>query len=70
VKGEILSSTDEKTGVTIYLAPQPITNSYVKSIHKKLKFPPRFGEHNEEIYCKILGYSSEQLGELKAKGIA
>ena len=68
VKGEILSSTDGKTGVTIYLAPQPITNSYVKSIHKKLKFPPRFGEHNEEIYCKILGYSSEQLGELKAKG--
>ncbi|MCX5802657.1 MAG: CoA transferase, partial [Proteobacteria bacterium] len=58
VKGEILSSTDEKTGVTIYLAPQPVTNSYVKSINKKLKFPPRFGEHNEEIYCKILGYSS------------
>jgi crotonobetainyl-CoA:carnitine CoA-transferase CaiB-like acyl-CoA transferase len=69
VKGEILSSTDEKTGVTIYLAPQPVTNSYVKSINKKLKFPPRFGEHNEEIYCKILGYSSEQLGELKAKGV-
>ena len=69
VKGEILSSTDEKTGVTIYLAPQPVTNSYVKSINKKLKFPPRFGEHNEEIYCKILGYSSEQLGEWKAKGV-
>ena len=69
VKGEILSSTDEKTGVTIYLAPQPVTNSYVKSINKKLKFPPRFGEHNEEIYCKILGYSSKQLGELKAKGV-
>jgi len=69
VKGEILSSTDEKTGATIYLAPPPFTTSYIKSLGRKVKFPPRFGEHNEEIYSKILGYSKENLEELKTKGI-
>ncbi|MCX5798491.1 MAG: CoA transferase [Proteobacteria bacterium] len=69
IKGEILSSTDEKTGATIYLAPPPFTNNYIKSMNRKLKFPPRFGEHNEEIYGKTLGYSSEKLSAFKTKGI-
>jgi crotonobetainyl-CoA:carnitine CoA-transferase CaiB-like acyl-CoA transferase len=69
IKDEILSSTDKRSGTTIYLAPQPLTTSYVKSLNRKLPFPPRFGEHNEEIYCKRLGISVEQLEQLKAKGI-
>ncbi|HOE18412.1 MAG TPA: CoA transferase [Syntrophorhabdaceae bacterium] len=69
VKDEILTSTDPKTGTTIYLAPPPLTNSYIKSIGKKLPFPPRFGEQNEEIYNKKLGYSMEKLEEFKSKGI-
>ncbi len=69
IKDEILTSTDPKTGTTIYLAPPPLTNSYIKSIGKKLPFPPRFGEQNEEIYNKKLGYSMEKLEELKSKGI-
>jgi crotonobetainyl-CoA:carnitine CoA-transferase CaiB-like acyl-CoA transferase len=69
VKGEILSSTDEKTKATIYLAPPPVTSSYVKSLNRTLTFPPRFGEHNEEIYCKRLGYSKEQTESFKTKGI-
>jgi formyl-CoA transferase len=69
VKGEILSSTDKKTGTTIYLAPLPVTTSFVKSLDKKLTFPPRFGEQNEDIYTKTLGYSKEQLEGYKTKGI-
>jgi crotonobetainyl-CoA:carnitine CoA-transferase CaiB-like acyl-CoA transferase len=34
-----------------------------------LSFPPRFGEHNEEIYGGILGYSAAQLKEFKEKNI-
>ncbi|OPX98587.1 MAG: E-cinnamoyl-CoA:R-phenyllactate CoA transferase [Syntrophorhabdus sp. PtaB.Bin006] len=67
VKNEILSSTDKATGVTIYLAPLPVTSGYVRSLNRKLAFPPRFGEHNEEIYCSALGYTQEYLGKLKAK---
>jgi len=69
VKDEILTSTDPKTGTTIYLAPPPFTNNYIKSMEKKLPFPPRFGEQNEEIYNKKLGYPKEKLEELKTKGI-
>ncbi|MBP6942256.1 MAG: CoA transferase [Syntrophorhabdaceae bacterium] len=69
VKDEILTSTDPKTGTTIYLAPPPFTNNYIKSMEKKLPFPPRFGEQNEEIYSKKLGYPKEKLEELKTKGI-
>ncbi len=69
IKDEILSSTDAKTGTTIYLAPLPNTTSYVKSVNKKLSFPPRFGEQNEEIYINTLGYSKEKLDEWKTKGI-
>ena len=68
VKDEVLSSTDEKTGMTIYLAPLPVTTNHVKSLGRKLPFPPRFGEHNEAIYCDMLGISRERLEELKAKG--
>jgi len=34
-----------------------------------MTFPPRFGEHNEEIYRGVLGMSNEKIGELKEKGI-
>ncbi|HNQ47267.1 MAG TPA: CoA transferase [Syntrophorhabdus sp.] len=69
VKDEILFSVDEITGMTIYLAPLPYTTSYVKSLNKRLAFPPRFGEQNEEIYVNRLGYGKEKLNEWKTKGI-
>jgi crotonobetainyl-CoA:carnitine CoA-transferase CaiB-like acyl-CoA transferase len=69
VKGEMLSSTDEKSGLTIYLAPPPVTTSFVKAANRKLKFPPRFGEHNEEVYSKILGYTGDELEAFHAKGV-
>jgi crotonobetainyl-CoA:carnitine CoA-transferase CaiB-like acyl-CoA transferase len=34
-----------------------------------MSFPPRFGEHNEEIYVGLLGYSAGQLKEFKEKNI-
>jgi CoA:oxalate CoA-transferase len=33
------------------------------------RLSPLLGEHNEEIYCKRLGYTREQLGELRDKGV-
>jgi crotonobetainyl-CoA:carnitine CoA-transferase CaiB-like acyl-CoA transferase len=35
----------------------------------QLPFPPRLGEHNEEIYGEILGYDAQKLAELKEKGV-
>ena len=31
--------------------------------------PPLLGEHNEDIYCGLLGYSREELAELQREGL-
>jgi formyl-CoA transferase len=69
VKPNLLRSKDTKSGTEITIAPPPINNPYLKSINRMLSFPPRFGEHNEEIYSGLLGYSAAQLKEFKEKNI-
>jgi formyl-CoA transferase len=69
VKPNLIHSKDPKTGMEITIAPPPLNTSYLKSVNRKLGFPPRFGEHNEEIYNGLLGYSSAQLKEFKEKNI-
>jgi formyl-CoA transferase len=46
---------DPKTGLELMLAPPPVWNK-----KRELSFPPRLGEHNEEIYGR-LGYNVEEL---------
>jgi len=53
-------SKDEKSGLEMKLAPPPVWKKA-----KPLSFPPRLGEHNEEIYGR-LGYDVE---ELKRDGV-
>jgi formyl-CoA transferase len=69
VKPNILRSKDPKTGLEITIAPPPFMTPYLRSINQRLSFPPRFGEHNEEIYQGLLGYSIDQLKEFKEKNI-
>jgi crotonobetainyl-CoA:carnitine CoA-transferase CaiB-like acyl-CoA transferase len=69
VKPNLIHSKDPKTGMEITIAPPPLNTSYLKSVNRKLGFPPRFGEHNEEIYNGLLGYSSAQLREFKEKNL-
>ena len=69
VKPNLIRSKDPKTGLEITLAPPPVNTSFLISIHRTLPFPPRFGEHNEEFYGGLLGYSKDQLKEFKEKNI-
>lgn len=69
VKPNLIRSKDPKTAIEITIAPPPISNPYLKSLNRMLSFPPRFGEHNEEIYSGLLGYSAAQLKEFKEKNI-
>jgi formyl-CoA transferase len=69
VKPHLIRSKDLKTGLEITLAPPPYNTPYLKSVNRRLSFPPRFGEHNEEIYGGLLGYSVAQLKEFKEKNI-
>jgi len=69
VKPNLIRSKDSKAGLEITVAPSPCTTPFLKSVNQVLSFPPRFGEHNEEIYSGLLGYSSAQLKEFKEKNI-
>jgi formyl-CoA transferase len=69
VKPNLIRSKDSKTAIEITIAPPPINNPYLKSVNRMLTFPPRFGEHNGEIYSSLLGYSAAQLKEFKEKNI-
>jgi crotonobetainyl-CoA:carnitine CoA-transferase CaiB-like acyl-CoA transferase len=69
VKPNLIRSKDPKTGLEITIAPPPTNNPHLKSINRMMSFPPRFGEHNEEIYGGLLGYSGGQLKEYKEKNI-
>ena len=65
----LVYSTDPKTGLKLTLAPPPTMTPYLEEIHRQMSFPPRFGEHNQEIYGKLLGYSDADLARLKEKKV-
>ncbi|MEK6195877.1 MAG: CoA transferase [Deltaproteobacteria bacterium] len=69
VKKKLLHAIDEKTGTRVTLAPPPNMTDFLGTTQGELTFPPRFGEHNQEIYGKRLGLSDEQLDTLKEKGV-
>jgi len=68
VERRLLSSQDSVTKTDITLPPPPNMTPFLEDAGRQLSFPPRFGEHNQEIYGK-LGYSNQELDDLKEKGI-
>lgn len=68
VERRLLYTRDEKSGTRLTMPPPPNMTSFVEESDRTLSFPPRFGEHNGEIYG-MLGYSSEQLDQLKEEKI-
>lgn len=69
VAKNLLKAQDPISGLTITLAPPPNMTEFLTSNQQQLTFPPRFGEHNKEIYSQVLGFGEDQLSNLKAKGI-
>jgi formyl-CoA transferase len=69
VAKRILTATDPVTGTRVTLAPPPNMTPFLEGCDRKLSFPPRFGEQNQEIYGKKLGYDDIKLADLKNRGI-
>jgi crotonobetainyl-CoA:carnitine CoA-transferase CaiB-like acyl-CoA transferase len=69
VEKRLLSARDEKTGKTITLAPPPNMTPFLEKNSRKMSFPPRFGEHNREIYGQRLGYSESEISVFEEKGV-
>jgi crotonobetainyl-CoA:carnitine CoA-transferase CaiB-like acyl-CoA transferase len=69
VERRLIYSTDPKTGTKLTLPPAPTLTSHLVENDRRLSFPPRFGEHNREIYGNLLGYSDADLARLKEKKV-
>jgi crotonobetainyl-CoA:carnitine CoA-transferase CaiB-like acyl-CoA transferase len=69
VQASLLTSTDPKTKTQIWMAPPPFMTSFLKEKGRQMTFPPRFGEHNGEIYGGLLGYDENRLKELKEQEV-
>jgi len=42
---------------------------FLEASNREMSFPPRFGEHNKEIYVGVLGRTDKEIAGLKEKGI-
>ena len=69
VAKRILCAKDPVTGTKVTLAPPPNMTPFLEECDRKLSFPPRFGEQNQEIYENVLGYDTGKLADLKKRGI-
>jgi crotonobetainyl-CoA:carnitine CoA-transferase CaiB-like acyl-CoA transferase len=69
IKKRLLKSKDQKSGIELTLAPPPYATPFLESTENHLSFPPRFGEHNMDIYGGILGYSESELTRFKKEGV-
>jgi crotonobetainyl-CoA:carnitine CoA-transferase CaiB-like acyl-CoA transferase len=69
IKDKMITATDPRTGTEVFLPPTPVTTPYLESCGMRLSFPPRVGEHNEEIYGGVLGYDRKRIRGLKEAGV-
>ncbi len=49
IETRLLHSHDPITGTQLTLAPPPYMTPFLEATHRHLSFPPRLGEHNQEI---------------------
>ncbi len=69
VKDKMITAVDPRTGTKVYLPPTPVITSYLESTGMEMTFPPRTGEHNQEIYGDVLGYDQKKMSELHQAGV-
>ena len=69
VERRLLYAKDPISDTQITLAPPPKMTPFLEASDRRLSFPPRFGEQNEEIYGQTLGYAAEELSAFKEKGV-
>jgi formyl-CoA transferase len=69
VQKRLLYTQDPVSKTQLTLAPPPNMTPYLEASDRQLSFPPRFGEHNKEIYGQQLGFADDELTRLKEKGI-
>jgi crotonobetainyl-CoA:carnitine CoA-transferase CaiB-like acyl-CoA transferase len=65
-RGDLVSVADPVIGEVRQQAPYPRTDGRAPEAPRGA---PRLGEHNREVWCKLVGVSEEELGELQRDGV-
>ena len=69
VSKRILNAIDPVSGKKVTLAPPPNMTPFLEAGGQKMSFPPRFGEHNKDIYGGVLGYDDSSIAGFREKGV-
>ncbi len=69
LQGKFIETEDAKTKFKITLSPPGHNTDFLNKVNRKLSFPPRLGEHNEEIYKDLLGLTDQEITQLKNEKI-
>ena len=69
INDKMITAVDPRTGTKVYLPPIPVITPYLESVGMQMTFPPRMGEHNQEIYGDVLGYDERRISELQKAGV-
>ncbi len=64
IADKMVKARDPNSGTEIFIPPPPVISDYLRQSGMTLAFPPRLGEHNQQIF-ESLDYD---LAELQAKG--
>ncbi len=62
VQRDLLTAQDPRTGTIVHLPAPAVNTDFLRQQNRTMRFPPRLGEHNEEIYSG-LGYDVPSLKE-------
>ncbi len=63
VADQLSHISDPHSDMTVALPAPPVSDA------PSLSFPPRLGEHNQDIYSQMLGYTAATLAKLQEQGV-
>jgi len=69
VNEHLLKTVDPGSGRGIVLAPPAYDAPFVREVNYQLPFPPRLGEHNQDIYGQQLGLSKTEMESLRKEKV-
>ncbi len=62
IHGNLLTAQDTRTATIVHLPAPVVVTDFLRQQNRSMRFPPRLGEHNVEIYS-ALGYDAAKLKE-------
>ncbi|MFH1034575.1 MAG: CoA transferase [Pseudomonadota bacterium] len=68
VRPSLLKSHDPVTGLDLLLAPPPHPTSFLAASGQTMDFPPRFGQHNAQVFER-LGLGADEISALAQAGV-